>query len=55
MGRTKIDELVGNDAEDIVKKIHPDAGRDDAAAETAQSGGNATPAPNIKPFTLQGK
>lgn len=53
MGRTKLDELVGADAEDVIKKINPDTGKqDEAASEVSSSGGESKLPSNIKPFTL---
>lgn len=56
MARTKLDELVGTEAEDVIRKIHPDTGKqDEAAEENSRAGGDARLPSNIKPFTLNGK
>lgn len=55
-GRTPIDEMIGTDAEDIVrKKIYGEKPVQDVAAQKASDDGGSSKLPsNIKPFTLRG-
>lgn len=55
-GRTKVDEAVGSDAEDLVRgKLHPDTGeQDEAAQKVSREGGTAKLPSNLSPFKLHG-
>lgn len=56
MGQSKIDAMVGNEPEDIVReKIYGATPEQDVAAEkVSHDGGTAKLPSNIKPFSLKG-
>lgn len=53
--RSPIDAMVGQQPEDLVRRVHPDGEQDEAAQEASRSGGNAKLPANISPFKLGSK